>query len=319
MLRLVRAPALHFLLIGAVLLALSRWHDGRVGQAPPRPRITLTADDVARLREQWNQEHGSPPGPAAEASLVADAVDEEVLHRQALALGLDRRDPMVRERLIRLGAFLSEEPAHDQALEGEARRLGLDRSDIVIRRHLVQMMRLAAGRLGPSDLPTEAELQTYLVGHPEAFAQPARVRLVHVYLSRDRHGAALEADAKRLLDELRRAPAGPEAAAARGDAFIRGAEIGPASEVDLARIFGAEFARAVEDAVPHTWVGPVASAYGLHLVWVSERVAAAVPPLAAVRTQVLHRLLAERSEERRYTRLQTLRARYEIGVTRTRD
>jgi parvulin-like peptidyl-prolyl isomerase len=61
-------------------------------------------------------------------------------------------------------------------------------------------------------------------------------------------------------------------------------------------------------------VGPVRSSYGLHLVWVDERSPARVPPLAAVRSQVAHRLLAERGEERLRARLRTLRARYEITV-----
>src|SRR5262249_42012563 len=48
--------------------------------------------------------------------------------------------------------------------------------------------RLAAGRLGPADLPTDAELQAWLAAHPERFLEPARLTLTHVYLGRDRRG-----------------------------------------------------------------------------------------------------------------------------------
>src|SRR5204863_121676 len=83
---------------------------------------------------------------------------EEVLYREALARGFDRRDAAVRERLVRLGGFVSEEAGGSRdVLEREARRLGLERSDLVVRRHLVEMMRLAAGWLGPDDRPSEAE------------------------------------------------------------------------------------------------------------------------------------------------------------------
>src|SRR5581483_11723945 len=66
-------------------------------ESSARPRIVI---DVARLRETWAAEHGAPPSGAAEAALVRDAIDEEVLYREALARGFDRRDATVRERLV---------------------------------------------------------------------------------------------------------------------------------------------------------------------------------------------------------------------------
>ena len=180
MARLLRAPLAHFLALGAALLALRGWFDPA---RAPKPRAVISAVDVARLAEAWAEEHGSPPDAAATQRLVNAAIDEEVFYREALARGFDRRDGAVRERLVRLGGFVGEESARDRAsLEREARRLGLERSDLVIRRHLVEMMELAVGRLGEADLPSEPELREYLARHAGDFAQPARVRLTHVYL-----------------------------------------------------------------------------------------------------------------------------------------
>jgi peptidyl-prolyl cis-trans isomerase C len=283
--RLFASPALHFVVLGALLFA------GRAMIAPATgvARVPLTPDDVARL--------GDP-----------HAVEEEMLAREALALGLDRRDGAVRERLRRLGAFVGEDPRNEAALEDEALRLGLERQDLVVRRHLAEMMRLAAGRLGPADLPSEDDLRDYLARHGEEFAVPARVRLVQVYLARDRH-AALDADAARLLDALR-GDASPDRAAERGDAFIAGADIGPASVDELDRTFGAGFGAAIADAPVASWFGPVRSSYGLHLVWVRDRAPAHVPPLDAVRARVVHRVLDERSAIRARERIDALRTRY---------
>src|SRR2546426_9001950 len=177
MARVLRAPLLHFLVIGAALLALRAWWEPA---AEPRPRIVIDAADVARLRETWTEEHDAPPSGAAEEALVRDAIDEEVLYREALARGFDRRDAAVRERLVRLGGFVGEEAGGSRdVLEREARRLGLERSDLVVRRHLVEMMQLAAGWLGPDDRPSEADLETDLARHAEELAQPARTRLGH--------------------------------------------------------------------------------------------------------------------------------------------
>jgi hypothetical protein len=185
---------------------------------------------------------------------------------------------------------------------------------VVVRRHLVQMMRLATGRLGPADLPSEAELAAYLAEHAERFTEPERVRLTHLYLSRDRRGDAIGHDAEGLLAAIRRGAVPPESAASLGDPFLPGREVGPASRVELERLFGPRLTSALEGVEPGAWVGPLESSYGLHLVWVHERLPARVPALDAVRGRVLQALLDERRAARSHERLAKLRARYEIRI-----
>jgi hypothetical protein len=271
--RTIRSPALHFLGLGALLLVAARTLDGA-----------------------WD-----PPAP-----LPADVSDEELLYRAAIELGVDRTDPAVVGRLARLGQFVGEDRGDEAALEAEARRLGLARSDVVVRRHLAHMMALAAGRLDRNERPTDAEL----AARTAELTIPARVRFTQVYVSRGRHGARTEADATTLLDTLRAEHVSPDDAAARGDAFVTGADIGPIDNVDLDRRFGPGFAAALAAAPAGAWAGPVRSTYGLHLVWVRERLAAETPALDAVRGQLTHRWLQERSAVRAQERLAALRARY---------
>jgi len=312
--RLLRAPLVHFLLFGAALLAVrQRWN--RDDLPAPSRSIVLTAADRERLRAVWNEDHGTVPDAEAEAALVRDAIDEEVLYREALAAGLDRYDGAVQERLVRLGGFVSEDATLGRdGLEQEARRLGLARDDVVVRRHLVQMMRLAAARPAAADLPGDADLQAYLDAHADDFAAPSRVRLTHVYLSADRRGAAAERDAATLLDDFRRRDVGRDGAAGRGDPFLRGATLGPASRDDLGRVFGGAFARAVDDAPTGTWIGPVRSSYGFHLVWVEERLPSTAPSLGEVRSRVALAVLRARGSRRAAERMQRWRARYTVTV-----
>ena len=309
MARLLRAPLVHFVALGAALLAVrSRLETGPA----PRPSLMIRGADVARLAEAWTEEHGAPPDAAAMRRLVDAAIDEEVLYREALARGFDLQDGAVRERLVRLGSFVSEETARDRAaLEREARRLGLERSDLVIRRHLVEMMRLAAGQVSERDLPSEAELAAYLARHAGEFAEPARVRLTHVYFAADARGERAATDALAVLGEL--AGAGSEAGAERGDGFVRGSEF-TGSRNELARVFGPGFAAAVDRAPERTWVGPLRSVYGAHLVWIHAREPERTPALADVRGRVLHRWLRERAEERCSAALQAMRAAYDVRV-----
>lgn len=290
----MRSPLLHFALLGALLfVAQAVWSPA----APPAVRPTIVV-----------------PG-SADAAATDAAVDDEVLFREALAREFDSSDKVVRARLVRIGRFLGlGKDAGDEAVEREARALGLQRSDPVIRRHLVEMMRLAAAKPGRQDLPSESALIAYYQQHADRFAQPARIRLTHVYLSAERRGADLERDATDLRAALRRGDVKPEAAAQLGDPFVRGAALTLTAPAQVETVFGAELAAAVGGLPERTWSAPLRSPYGLHLVWIAERIAAAPPPFAAVRNRVLHALLNERSESRLHAALQALRAQYDVRI-----
>jgi hypothetical protein len=159
--RWLREPLVHLVVLGSVLFVAQRW------LAPPAvPRKIVLSDAVLQgLRQEYVRRNGSAPTPDAEAALVQRFIDDEVLYREALALGLDRGDIIVRRRLVQKMEFLTE----DQEALPE---------------------------------PTEAELQAYAAAHPERYAVPERVALRHVFVSADRHGTAAESIAADLHAQL---------------------------------------------------------------------------------------------------------------------
>ena len=266
---MLRSPALHFLCLGTALFA------------------------AVRL---W-----ATPAPPANAS------DDELLYRSAIALGVDRDDRAVRERLAKLATFVGEDAASEAALVDEARRLGLERNDLVVKRHLAMVMRLAAGHVAPSARPTEADVEAYVAAHETELATPARVRFTQVYLARARRGDALETSADTVLATLRSGAVPAERAAALGDPFPTGSMIGPLSDVEIDRRFGPGFAAALAAAPQETWTGPIHSPYGLHLVWVQERLPSTMPSTNALRGRIVHHLLRERQDTPAEARIATLR------------
>lgn len=245
----------------------------------------------------------APAPPDARASGAAGGPDARLVCA-ALELGLHRSDPVVRRRLVQdmrfLGAGADET---DDALFEQALALGLQESDPVVRRRLAQRLELAARDAVRADPPGDAELAAFLAAHPERFARPARIRLSQVFVSRQRHGAALERDARALLARLRREAVPPERAAAWGDPSLLPARTPLRAVGDLARDFGPRFADAVEALSTGEWSGPVASGFGLHLVYVVEREAARLPALAEVRDAVRDALEVERAHERLHASL----------------
>jgi parvulin-like peptidyl-prolyl cis-trans isomerase-like protein len=331
--RLARSPTLHFLVLGGSLYLL------RAGLIPPaaapppaaaaavsspaRPAaapaagsrtVIVSAAQIERLREAWRKSRRSLPSAAEEARLIARLADEEMLYREALRQGLDRAEP-VRQRLIQNMRFLKlDEGGGTPDLYAQAVEIGFDRTDPVVRRFLVQQMQLLARAGDRPDVFTDAELEDHLRRNLERFALPAFVRISHVFLDADRRAEALERDARRLLARLRAGHVSPDTAVELGDPFFPGHHPALAARGELAKIYGPDFAAAVMRLPAGEWSGPVRSAYGLHLVWVHERLPGEPPRLADVRSRLALELAHERQEARLAAYLREMRRRYEVRV-----
>jgi hypothetical protein len=307
--RLLRSPLVHFLFGGTLLFAAVH--------GPPATReaagaavepVVFTTSDVARILRDHARTTGLEPSPADEAALVERAIEAELLFRESLARGLDR-DRSVRNWLIeQMRSLDPDAPAEPEELYAQARALGLDRTDLVVRRILVQKMRLLAARENEQQ-PSDDVLRDYYAAHADDYAIADRVTLWHVFSSNRAPQAAEE-----LLAELRRGNVPPEQAAHRGETFAAPPYLRAQSRSDLARRFGAGFADQLADALPGQWSGPIASAYGRHLVWVEERTAREIPPLDAVRGQVSERWLDDQRALRLRNTLRSLRERYPLHV-----
>jgi hypothetical protein len=118
--RLLREPLLHFLLIGGMLFALFAWvNDVPVAEAPEQ--ILVTTADAGRLAEQFHAVWRRPPTLDELTALLDDHVQEEVYVREAMALGLDRDDAVIRQRLRQKMMFLTQSAV--EALEPDDEEL----------------------------------------------------------------------------------------------------------------------------------------------------------------------------------------------------
>jgi len=268
MLRLLREPLIHFLILGAVLFLVFDL-TGETDQ-PGERRIVVTPGQVEQLAGQFSRTWLRPPTPGELDGLVDRYVRSEIYYREALALGLGQDDPYVRNRLaLKLEVLLD-----DLAADAE---------------------------------PADAELARFLEAHAERFAEPARLSFRQVYLNPEQH-ADPAAEAQRLL-ELLRDGADP---GALGDVSMLIPGLDDSTPGEIARQFGEDFAEALEGLEPGGWIGPVRSAFGVHLVQVSQRQPARQPALAEIRDAVLAEWRDQRRREAREQAYQRLRERYQI-------
>ena len=276
---LLKEPLLHFLAIGAALFLYFHWSGG--GSGPGSSRIVLAAGQVEHLAAGYTKAWQRPPTEIELKGLIDDWVREEIAVREAMAAGLDRDDTVIRRRLRQKLEFLVED----------------------------------AAEAAP---PTEEELQAWFTVHADAFRTEPRLAFRQVYLSRERRGAKVEADAAAILARLNAAGPGAQSDDV-GDSTMLPQEVPLAALRDIDRIFGDGFAKRIETIAPGAWAGPVKSGYGLHLVLVRDHVEESLPNLAAVRPVVEREFLADRRKRQLASMYERLLAKYTVVVERRDD
>jgi hypothetical protein len=310
--RILRSPLLHFLIAGGLLYAV-------LAERQPEavPVVVISETDVAELEADWRRQTGRAPSEAELQSLIDARVDDELLLGEAFALGWHRSDLIARRRLLQNQRFLDPDTELDEeALLRRAYEQGMDRSDIVVRRRLLQKVILTVSSAARLDEPDDATLQAYLDANAARFERPERIRLDHIFLSRDRRPGHLVADATALGERLAAQAPAPEQAASLSDPFLLSYSLPLWSESMLGQRLGADFARDAFAAPDGQWSGPIASSYGLHFVWVRERRAADLPPLDELRTRLRAAVLREREQAALQAHLAALRERARIEVAR---
>jgi parvulin-like peptidyl-prolyl cis-trans isomerase-like protein len=200
----------------------------------------------------------------------------------------------------------------DEVFYREGRAAGLDRDDVIIRRRVRQKMEFFAEDISAVE-PSEAQLAAFLESNPERFKTEDRLSFQQIFLSATRHAEARDGDIKRLADELAHADATVDTAML-GDAFLLGNEFRAMSRSELAAIFGDGFSKRISVMEQGRWQGPIASSFGQHFVYISERVPGSLPPLDAVRDAVRREWSNARRIEAEQKLYGSLRERYEIVV-----
>lgn len=239
--------------------------------------VVVEAAEIARLEELWRMQAGREPTAAEREAMIHNLVREEILYR-------------------------------------EARRLGLDRDDTIVRRRLAQKMEFLLQDLATVSEPTEEELRAHHRRHADRYIEPARLSFRHVFLSRERHGDDAAQAARELLPELRRSGAESERWRRVGDPFMLQREYGHRTRDDLAELFGGAFAEAVSELPVETWGGPVDSAYGAHLVWISQREAERPLTFDEARDWIADELRFERRTAANRDAFEEIAARYEVRI-----
>jgi peptidyl-prolyl cis-trans isomerase C len=271
---MARDPLVHFLVIGCALFGAYLLLEDDRGEPPPT-EIRLTLDDLSQLLTGFEAQWGRQPTQEEFNALVEDLIRQDVLYREALALGLDKDDTIVKRRMVQKMQFLAED-------------------------------------LAAAHEPTGDELRDWFAQNSDLFVLPPRLSFRHLYFSPDKRGEHAREDAAAALEVLEGEPQTAAAESSLGDAFMFQDYYRERTSQTIARDFGPEFAEAVMSLTPGSWQGPIESGYGWHLVFVDSVIPSRVPAFEEIEQEVKTAWLGAQKAEAWRKTYEELRAKYTV-------
>jgi peptidyl-prolyl cis-trans isomerase C len=205
--RWLHEPLVHFIAIGALIFVAYYFVNPSSKEADQVGRIVLTRDDLRQMAMQWLAQGRALPTRDELVQMVEQRVSEEILSHEAVGLGLDRNDEVIKRRLAQKMDFLAEDIAALQE-------------------------------------PGDDELRAWFAANSARFALPPRASFHHLYFSFDRGRSARDA-ASAALTRITGKPSDINPATALADPFMFRDYYAERTPEQIIREFGPNFAKAV--------------------------------------------------------------------------
>jgi hypothetical protein len=239
--------------------------------------IVVSAGEIEWMQTSWQKRWNRPPTAKEFDGLIQQYVRETVLYREALTMGLNKHDGVIRRRLAQKLEFLAK--------------------DLVA--------------LTP---PTEEELQAYFTEHQDRYQAPTRYTFTQVFVDPDKRGDTTLDDAEKIKATLIAKGDAIEDAGALGDDFMLQNYYPEKDQIEIQKNFGSGFVESLVDLSPGQWHGPVLSGYGVHLVYVSNITEPPAPVVADMHERVMQDWKTEKGEELNEKFYANLRDSYTIVI-----
>ena len=274
----LREPLLQFLIIGAGIYGFYALY-GTAEDDSGEMTVTVDASRIAGFVSGWQARMNRPPTEQELDAAIAQYVREEILYREAVAMGLGEDDPITRRRLAQKLEFLTKDVARLKE-------------------------------------PVEGELEEWFETHIADYRDPDLITFTHVFIDPDLREETTLDDAAVILTQLQ-ASGEPNAETLKaGDRFMLQSYYPQKTELDIRRQFGSGFTQSLMKLEPGQWHGPVLSGYGVHLVYVHALVKAEDPQFAAAKEKVFEDWQETQQKNFNEQYIKSLKSRYEIVIDR---
>ncbi|MHC4552838.1 MAG: peptidyl-prolyl cis-trans isomerase [Planctomycetota bacterium] len=247
--KLFKEPLVYYFVLGLVVFGLHSFLNSESrGQEDTALTVEVTSADIEWIRSAWQARMKRQPTQQELEGLIDSFIRDQILYREAMAMDLDERDLVIQKRLVQKLTYVFEDIA--ETVE-----------------------------------PTEEELQKYMQQNREKYRVPGTVTFTQVYFNPQKRDNPAR-DAAAVLAQLRSTDGSLEDAFSQSDTIMIETAFDKKYAEDVARVFGHTFAGELFSIEDKGWQGPIQSSYGLHLVYISDRVESSLPAFDVVREDV---------------------------------
>jgi len=280
-------PIFHFIVIGSLLFVLDGVFFTKVKS---EYRIEIDQVRIDWIKNTSKKESGHLPDEQALARLVDNDIQQEVFFREALSIGLEKDDVIVRRRLIEKFTFM---------LEG----------------------------ITNNTSPADEELQAFYRHNTDLFIQNERYSFSHYYFSEDNRSNARK-DAEQALLKLTNIATVKTIASADnqriGDPFMMRYHYENLNSTQLKNNFGEQFTQSLVASNLNTnnqvtqssnyWFGPIKSIYGWHLIKMTNQQQRYLPDYKEIKAKVLATFLSQQRIITNDAMYEKLLAKYQVNI-----
>lgn len=204
----------------------------------------------------------------------------------------------------------------DEVLYREAVKLGLDQNDYVLKRRIIQKMEFILDDFDAAEIePMTDSIEQYFQREQARYFQPTKFTFAHIFFKNDQSGAAL-ARAQAFMKVSKHQQLSISASLKFGDRFLYHRNYAAKDTPFLKSHFGDAFVNALSqmEVAEGRWQGPIASEHGQHWIKLLYKENAGVPSFSQIQQMVRSDYLNALKQRHKEQRVQELMARYKVQI-----
>jgi len=199
----------------------------------------------------------------------------------------------------------------------EAKAMGLDKNDMVVKNRMLQKIDFLTNDLLVTANPTDAEALKYFNDNLEKYTIPGKIDFIHIFFNLDKRtfddAKQIAFDVKKNLNKL---PIVPNTYYENGDLFILPYEYYDLSKAEVNNKFGqSELSEEIFSLEEKKWSGPFVSSYGMHLVYISNKKSSTTLQFEDLKSDIEDELIKIKRREAKKRLILELKMKYVISYT----
>jgi len=258
--RILKEPIVHFLLIGMLIFIVSGLFTE--DDTDKEYVIEVTKGDVETMLIRWFMQLNRMPSEDELQTFLYEHIREEILFR-------------------------------------EARAMGLEKDDVIIKRRMVQKIEFLTNDLLDPPASSEEEIKQYFDQHIDSYVIPGKIDFIHIYFNRDnQESGEVRSLAEKVKGQLNALDEIPKDYYLKGDQFMLPYSFSSYTKNDVSANFGNyELSGELFNIEAGEWYGPFLSSFGFHLVYITQKRPPEIPELESVSDQIDQEIIHEKRTE----------------------